>query len=90
MSMLTARVKQKVIEKVRRHGTDTGSAEVQIAILSEEIIRLAQHLKQHPKDHHSRRGLLGMVQQRKKFLDYLASRDPRAHSRLLKKLDLKK
>ena len=88
--MLAAQEKQKLIGKVRRHEQDTGSVEVQIAILSEEITQLAQHLKKHPKDYHSRRGLLGMVQRRKKLLNYLLTQDSRAHARLLKKLGLKK
>lgn len=69
--MLKKSKKAKIIEKHRVHQTDTGSAEVQIGILSEEIKHLTNHLKQHPKDNHSRRGLLGMVSKRKRLLEWL-------------------
>ncbi len=88
--MLTIKEKSKIIEKLKMHETDTGSAEVQIGILSEEIDQLAKHLKKHPKDNHSRRGLLGMVSQRKKLLNYLAKADEKRHNTLVKKLGLKK
>ncbi len=88
--MLTVKEKSKIIEKLKTHETDTGSAEVQIGILSEEIDQLAKHLKKHPKDNHSRRGLLGMVSQRKKLLNYLAKADEKRHNTLVKKLGLKK
>lgn len=88
--MLPAKAKLKVIEKFGSHEKDTGSAEVQAAILSEEIRKLADHLKQHPKDNHSRRGLLGMVVRRKKLLDYLKKSDPERHAALAKKLGLKR
>lgn len=89
-AMLPTREKTKVIEKFKAHEKDTGSTEVQIAILSEEIRRLALHLKTHPKDNHSRRGLLGMVAQRKKLLDYLKSADAKRYAALAKKLGLKR
>lgn len=88
--MLTTKEKQKVVEKLKTHETDTGSAEVQIGILSEEIDQLAKHLKKHPKDNHSRRGLLGMVSQRKKLLSYLAKTNEKRYNSLIKKLGLKK
>ncbi len=73
-----------------RHEKDTGSAEVQVAILSRQIDELAVHLKRNPKDNHSRRGLLKMVSQRRKFLDYVKKREPTIYTKLIKKLDLKK
>ncbi len=88
--MLKTKEKSKIIEKHKVHETDTGSAEVQIAILSEEIERLAKHLKKHPKDNHSRRGLLGMVSKRKRMLSYLAKEDEKRYNSLTKKLGLKK
>ena len=88
--MLTTKEKQKVVEKLKTHETDTGSAEIQIGILSEEIDQLAKHLKKHPKDNHSRRGLLGMVSQRKKLLSYLAKTNEKRYNSLIKKLGLKK
>ena len=87
---LHAKDKIKVIEKFRTHDTDTGSTEVQVAVLTEEISMLTGHLKTHPKDNHSRRGLLGMVARRKKFLDYLKESNVRAYNRIIKKLGLKR
>jgi len=69
--MLSNRKKSNIIKKYKLHQKDTGSSEVQIAILTEQIKELAAHLKKHPKDNHSRRGLLKMVAKRKKLLDYL-------------------
>ncbi len=88
--MLSLKQKTKIIEKFRAHPKDTGSAEVQVGLLTEEIKRLADHLKSHPKDHHSRRGLLGMVNQRRKLLEYLARENPRKHNAVAKKLKLVK
>jgi small subunit ribosomal protein S15 len=88
--MLTSRQKTKIIEEFRRHEKDTGSADVQIAVLSKEIDRLAGHLKKHPKDNHSRRGLLKMVSRRKALFDYLKKEDEKRHGDLAKKLGLKK
>lgn len=88
--MLHTKQKTKIIEKFRTHEKDTGSTEVQISLLTEEIKRLTSHLKQHPKDNHSRRGLLGMVASRKKLMDYLAKHNPGRHQKLIKKLGLKK
>lgn len=88
--MLPTKDKSKVIARFRGHERDTGSTDVQVAILSEEIQRLAAHLKKNPKDNHSRRGLLGMVARRKKLLDYLARTEPQRHTALAKKLGLKR
>ena len=87
--MLTKRKKSTAIKNVQKHDKDTGSAEVQISILSKEIDELAKHLKKHAKDNHSRRGLLGMVAERQKLLKYLAKKDPKRHKALTKKLGLK-
>lgn len=87
---LATKEKQKIIEKFRVHDKDTGSTEVQIAVLTEEINRLTGHLKQNPKDNHSRRGLLGMVGRRKKFLDYLKENNLRKYNSVIKKLGLKR
>lgn len=88
--MLTARKKQNVIKDVARHDTDTGSPEVQVGLLTRKINDLASHLKKNPKDIHSRRGLLGMVADRRSHLKYLERKNKRAYSAILKKLDLKK
>lgn len=88
--MLNAKEKTKLIEKFKAHGKDTGSTEVQIVLLSEEIKRLASHLKKHPKDNHSRRGLLGMVAKRKKLLDYLRGEHPERYAAVAKKLGVKR
>ena len=87
--MLQTKAKQKIIEKAKVHDTDTGSSEVQISLLTEEMKRLAAHLKQHPKDIHSRRGLLRMVAKRKSLLTYLQKEDEKRHAILVKKLGLK-
>ncbi len=87
---LATKEKAKVIEKFRVHEKDTGSSEVQVAVLTEEISHLTDHLKKNQKDNHSRRGLLGMVAQRKKLLDYVKEDDPRRYARLIKKLGLKR
>lgn len=88
--MLTKRKKQATIKTVKRHETDTGSPEVQVAILSKRINELASHLKKHTKDKHSRRGLLQMVADRRKHLKYLEKKSPKVYSGLIKKLKLKK
>ncbi|MEK7075165.1 MAG: 30S ribosomal protein S15 [Patescibacteria group bacterium] len=87
---LTPKQKIKVIEKYRVHDKDTGSTEVQIAVLTQEISHLTDHLKKFSKDNHSRRGLLGMVGRRKKFLDYLKENNIRKYNSLIKKLGLKR
>lgn len=88
--MLTVKEKRKIIEKNRIHEKDTGSPEVEAALTTEEIERLASHLKQHPKDNHSRRGLLKMVAKRKRLLSYLSRKDEKRYQTLIKKLGLKK
>ncbi|OGZ32581.1 MAG: 30S ribosomal protein S15 [Candidatus Portnoybacteria bacterium RBG_13_40_8] len=88
--MLTKHKKAKIIEKHRVHKTDTGSAEVQIAILTEEIQKLTSHLKKHSKDNHSRRGLLGMVSKRKRLLGWLEAENETRYKKLTKELESKK
>lgn len=88
--MLKQEEKEKIIKKYQLHETDTGSAPVQIALLTEEINRLILHLKRHPKDFHSKRGLLKMVAKRRKFLNQLKKESPRKYSQILEKLGLKK
>jgi small subunit ribosomal protein S15 len=88
--MLTSRKKQNVIKEVRIHDTDTGSAAVQIGLLSRQIEELAKHLKANPKDNSSRRGLLKMVSTRRKLLVFLQRTDEAAYGKLIKKLGLKK
>ncbi len=88
--MLSKRVKQNVLKDVRRHDTDTGSPEAQVALLTRQIEELSAHLRTHKKDFHSRRGLLQIVADRRKHLKYLEEKDPKKHAALLKKLNLKK
>ncbi len=88
--MLTKRKKANEIAKTKRHDTDTGSPEVQVAILSRRIDELQQHLSKNNKDKHSRRGLLGLVADRRKHLKYLEENNKRAYGTLVKKLGLKK
>jgi len=82
--------KQEIIEEHRRAGTDTGSPEVQIAILSARINELSTHFAEHKKDHHSRRGLLRMVNQRRKLLDYLKRKDLGRYQELIASLGLRR
>ena len=86
----TEMTKQEVIEKYGRKGGDTGSPEVQIALLTGRINHLNDHLKMHKKDHHSRRGLLLMVGQRRGLLDYLKSNDIEGYRKLIVDLGLRK
>jgi small subunit ribosomal protein S15 len=88
--MISKTKKAKAIKELARHATDTGSSEVQVAILTKRIEELASHLKDHKKDIHSRRGLLSMVADRQKHLKYLAKKHPKSYSTVLKKLELKK
>lgn len=81
--------KPKIIQKYRLHDSDTGSPEVQIAIFTEKIVELTEHLKTHKKDQHSRRGLLGMVSKRKRLLAYLQREDTARYLQITKKLKLK-
>lgn len=88
--MLKKTKKSKIISEYKVHNKDTGSAEVQVAILSEQIKQLTGHLKKHTKDNHSRYGLLKMVAKRKKFLDHLSKSNEKRYKSLIKKLDLKR
>jgi small subunit ribosomal protein S15 len=88
--MLTKRKKLNEIVKTQRHETDTGSPEVQVAVLTRRIEELSVHLSKNNKDKHSRRGLLGLVADRRKHLKYLEVNDKRAYGSLVKKLGLKK
>ncbi len=83
-------LKQEIISSNKRHDTDTGSPEVQVAILTERINHLNEHLKINKKDHHSRRGLLKMVGKRRGLLDYLAKKDIERYRELIAKLNLRK
>ncbi|MFC5532504.1 MULTISPECIES: 30S ribosomal protein S15 [Cohnella] len=87
---LTQERKQELIETHRTHASDTGSPEVQIAILTENINNLTNHFRSHKKDHHSRRGLLKMVGQRRKLLVYLKNKDVSRYSALIAKLGLRR
>ncbi|MDQ3169708.1 MAG: 30S ribosomal protein S15 [Acidobacteriota bacterium] len=82
--------KTEVIGSYQTHGTDTGSPEVQVALLSERIGYLTEHFKTHAKDHHSRRGLLKLVGQRRRLLDYLKRKDNDKYADLIKKLGIRK
>jgi small subunit ribosomal protein S15 len=87
---LTADRKTDLIGQFRNHDTDTGSPEVQIAILSERITYLTDHFKTHKKDHHSRRGLLKMVSQRRRLLDYVRSQDVGRYRKIISELGIRK
>ena len=87
--MLTTELKKEIIEQYATHEGDTGSPEVQIAILTKRIVLLTKHLKSHKKDHHSRRGLLKMVGQRRNMLDYLRRSDIERYRALGAKLGLR-
>lgn len=87
---LLADEKQKIITDFAREKGDTGSPEVQVALLTYQINKLVEHLKEHGKDVHSRTGLLSMVAKRRRLLAYLAKRDEERYKTLIKKLDLKK
>ncbi len=82
--------KEKLIHDFQVHGSDTGSAPVQIAILTERINILTGHFKAHRKDHHSRRGLLKMVSQRRKLLEYLKENDRSGYQKIIERLNLRK
>lgn len=87
---LTQERKTQLIQDHKVHESDTGSPEVQVAILTENIVNLTNHLRVHKKDHHSRRGLLKMVGQRRKLLSYLKNKDVRRYSALIEKLGLRR
>ena len=82
--------KKNLIDKFKLHSTDTGSSQIQVAILTERINSLSEHLKQHKKDHNSRRGLLKLVSRRRRLLDYLKKNSPRRYEEVLDKLNLRK
>jgi small subunit ribosomal protein S15 len=82
--------KQQVVATFRVHKTDTGSPEVQVAILSQRIVQLQDHFKTHRKDHHSRRGLLSMVARRRRLLKYLKSRNPERYKSLILSLGIRR
>jgi len=82
--------KKEIVAKYRLNEKDTGSPEVQIALLTERITSLTEHLKTHKKDHHSRRGLLKMVGQRRRLLDYLVGRERARYERIIRELGLRK
>ena len=87
---LTKDKKTAIIDTYKTHDGDTGSPEVQVALLSERISYLTEHFKVHGKDHHSRRGLLQLVGQRRRLLDYLKAKDAERHAELIRRLGLRK
>jgi len=89
MALVTEK-KTELVHKYRRHEADTGSPEVQVAILTERITYLTEHFKTHKKDHHSRRGLLKLVGQRRRLLDYLRQVDQNRYRQLIDQLGLRK
>lgn len=89
MSIESAKT-QEILQKYRRHEADTGSPEVQVALLTERIVNLTEHFKKHKKDHHSRRGLLQLVSLRRRLLDYLRREDAARYRSLIEQLGLRK
>jgi small subunit ribosomal protein S15 len=87
---LTKERKTEVIDTYKTHDGDTGSPEVQVAILSERISYLTEHFKVHAKDHHSRRGLLQLVGQRRRLLDYVKRKDTKRYAELIRRLGIRK
>ncbi len=87
---LTTEQKQEIIDRYRLHNTDTGSPEVQVAILSERISYLTDHFKTHAKDHHSRRGLIKLVGQRRRLLNYLKNTNIERYRTLIEQLGLRR
>lgn len=87
---LTTQIKQTIIGKFATQKGDTGSPEVQVALLSEKIVKLTDHLKGNHKDNHSRKGLLAMVSKRRRLLNYLKTKSDKRYQGLIKKLKLKK
>jgi small subunit ribosomal protein S15 len=87
---ITKEKKQELIGTYRKHETDTGSPEVQIALLTERIANLTEHFKTHKKDHHSRRGLLKLVGHRRRLLDYLKKKDIERYRDIINKLGIRK
>ena len=82
--------KKEIVKDFGKNKTDTGSAEVQVALLTKKINELSEHFKTHKKDHHSRRGLLGMINNRRKLLKYLKGKNEEGYQELIKKLGLRK
>lgn len=87
---LTQEKKQNIVAEYKTHETDTGSPEVQIALLSERISYLTEHFQTHKKDHHSRRGLLKLVGQRRRLLDYLRRKDVERYREIISKLGIRR
>lgn len=87
--MITKDKKQEIIKEYKRSESDTGSPEVQIAILTQRILELTEHIKSNPKDHHSRRGLFKMIGHRKGLLNYLQNKDIERYRNLIKKLNIR-
>ncbi len=83
-------VKEKIVNDYKTHASDTGSSQVQIALLTQRINELTEHFKVHKKDNHSRRGLLKMVSRRRKLLDYIKTRDINEYHEIIKKLGLRR
>lgn len=90
LSTASENVRRQIIEQFRQHPRDTGSPEVQIALLSQRINSLTEHLKTHRKDYASRRGLIMMVNQRRRLLNYLSRRDPERYRQVVERLKLRK
>ena len=88
--MISADTKKQVIEDFKRGDADTGSTEVQVALLTERLAELSEHFKVHKQDHHSRRGLFRIVSRRRRLLDYLASTDYERYQALIKRLSLRR
>lgn len=88
--VMTTEQKGEIVSGYRTHDTDTGSPEVQVAILTERIKYLTEHFKTHQKDHHSRRGLLKLVGQRRRLLDYLRKKDFNRYKELIERLGIRK
>lgn len=87
---LAANVKQDIVSKYQQHKTDVGSSEVQVALLSQRILQLQEHFKANAKDHHSRRGLLTMVANRRRLLNYLKNTEPERYKALISSLGLRR
>ena len=88
--MLATDKKQEIINSFKKHDSDTGSPEVQIALLTERITYLTEHFKVHKKDHHSRRGLLKMVGQRRRLLDYVKKKDVERYKSIIERLGIRR
>lgn len=89
MGQIGTKEKKEIIEIHKQHGTDTGSSQVQIALLTERINLLVEHLKKNKKDHHTRRGLIILVGRRRKLINYMKKTDPKELEKLAKKLKIK-